>query len=144
MPNSFYDEVLLDHNMHPLHRHELPCATCSHAGMNPSCGDEITLHLTLDGGVITNGSYTGVGCAISQASADIMLDMVIGKTEEEALRLKALFMRMIDGTATEEEIGTLEEAGALRNIAKMPARVKCAVLGWRTLGAMLSEDHQAQ
>lgn len=139
MTDNFYDEVLLDHNLHPLHLHELPGATCSHAGMNPSCGDEITLHLELDNGVIVNGSYTGVGCAISQASADIMLDLVIGKTPAEALALKALFMKMIEGEATEEEIDALEEAGALKKIAKMPARVKCAVLSWRTLGAMLDQ-----
>ncbi|MBQ8922101.1 MAG: SUF system NifU family Fe-S cluster assembly protein [Oscillospiraceae bacterium] len=138
MPDNFYDEVLLDHNLHPQHLHELPCATCSHAGMNPSCGDEITLHLSLQNGVIEDASYTGVGCAISQASADIMLDLVIGKTEEEALHLKALFSKMIAGEITEAELEELEEAGALQNIAKMPARVKCAMLGWRTLEHMLA------
>lgn len=139
MADNFYDEVLLDHNMHPQHRHELPCATCSHAGMNPSCGDEITLHLEVENGVIANGSYTGVGCAISQASADIMLDLIIGRPVEEALHLKELFMKMIAGEASDDEIEELEEAGALQNISKMPARVKCAVLSWRTLSVMLEE-----
>ena len=140
MADNFYDEVLLDHNLHPQHLHELPCATCSHAGMNPSCGDEITLHLRLQNGIIADASYTGVGCAISQASADIMLDLIIGKTEQEALHLKSLFSAMIAGEITEADLEELEEAGALQNIAKMPARVKCAVLGWRTLEHMLKPE----
>ena len=142
MADNFYDEILLDHNLHPLHLHDLPCATCSHAGMNPSCGDELTLHMELENGVIRDASFTGVGCAISLASADIMLDLMIGKTPEEALHLKDLFLKMIAGDASEDDIDTLEEAGALRNISKMPARVKCAVLGWRTAGHML-EEHLA-
>lgn len=140
MTDNFYDEVLLDHNLHPQHFHELPCETCSHAGMNPSCGDEITLHLQIKDGRIADGSYTGAGCAISQASADIMLDLVIGKTPEEARHLQSLFMQMISGEISDEGLEELEEAGALQNISKMPARVKCAVLGWRTLEHMLEEN----
>ena len=138
MTDQFYDEILLDHNMHPQHLHELPTATCSHAGVNPSCGDEITLHLDLSEGRITNGSFTGVGCAISQASADIMLDLMIGKTPQEALHLAELFSKMISGEMTPEELESLEEAGALQNISRMPARVKCATLSWRTLQQLLS------
>ena len=137
MSENFYNEVLIDHNLHPQHLHELPGATCSHAGMNPSCGDEITLHLTVQDGIITDGSYTGVGCAISNASADIMLDLIIGRTKAEAAHLTELFMKMIGGEISDDELEELEEAGALQNIAKMPARVKCAVLGWRTLQFLL-------
>ena len=79
----------------------------------------------------------GSGCAVSQASADIMLGMVIGRPRDEALHLCELFQRMIRGEATENEIDQLEEAGALRDVAHMPARVKCAMLGWRTLGEAL-------
>ena len=75
----------------------------------------------------------GDGCAISQASADIMLGMIIGRTKDEALKMGDIFMRMIKGEATDEEIDSLEEASALKDISHMPARVKCAVLGWRTL-----------
>lgn len=140
MTNNFYDEVLIDHNLHPQHLHELPCATCSHAGLNPSCGDEITLHLQVENGVVKSGSYTGVGCAISQASADIMLDLIIGRSKEDALSLAELFQRMIAGDITEEELEQLEEAGALQNISKMPARVKCATLAWKTLELLLHEN----
>ena len=73
------------------------------------------------------------GCAVSQASADMMCDLVIGKTQDEALRLSEIFMGMIRGTATEEEKAELDEAASLEDIAHMPARVKCATLGWRTM-----------
>ena len=91
------------------------------------------LKLKVENGVIEDGSFVGDGCAISQASADIMLGMIIGKTKEEALKLGQLFLKMIQGEATDEEIDQLEEASALKDIAHMPARVKCAVLGWHTL-----------
>ncbi len=135
--NSFYNEILTDHNMHPVHKHELSACTCSKDGINPTCGDEITLNLKIDDGVITDGSFTGSGCAVSQASADIMLDLVIGKSVDEAKRLRELFMKMIRGECGEEELEELEEAGALADISHMPARVKCALLGWRTLGEMV-------
>ena len=102
-------------------------------GVNPNCGDDIWLKLKVENGVIKDGSFVGDGCAISQASADIMLGMIIGKTKDEALRLGQLFLKMIQGEATDEEIDQLEEASALKDIAHMPARVKCAVLGWHTL-----------
>ena len=140
MNEHFYNEVLLDHNLHPQHLHELSCATCSHAGLNPSCGDEITLHLQMKDGKVINGSYTGVGCAISQASADIMLDLIIGRSKNEALHLTDLFKKMIAGEITDDELDELEEAGAMQNISKMPARVKCAVLAWKTLELLLHEN----
>ena len=140
MADNFYNEVLLDHNLHPQHLHELPCATCSHAGLNPSCGDEITLHLQVKDGIVQSGSYTGVGCAISQASADIMLDLIIGRSKEDALHLTDLFKKMIAGEISDHELDELEEAGALQNISKMPARVKCAVLAWKTLELLLHEN----
>ena len=90
-------------------------------------------------GVITDGAFVGDGCAISQASTDIMLGMIVGQKKEDALHYADLFMRMIRGEATEEEIESLEEASALRDIAHMPARVKCAMLGWRTLAEALGE-----
>ncbi|MBR2672721.1 MAG: SUF system NifU family Fe-S cluster assembly protein [Oscillospiraceae bacterium] len=134
---SFYNEILTYHNMSPLHKHELPEANMVLEGVNPSCGDDIVLKLLVEDGVIKNGAFTGDGCAISQASCDIMIDMLIGKKAEEAKMLYDLFMKMIKGTVTDEEIDILEEAGALKDISHMPARVKCAVLGWRTLNEML-------
>ena len=136
---SFYNEILTEHNMHPDFKHDLPDADIVLDGVNPSCGDEISLKLKVEDGVITDGAFVGDGCAISQASTDIMLGMIVGQTKEDALHYADLFMRMIRGEATEEEIESLEEASALRDIAHMPARVKCAMLGWRTLAEALGE-----
>ena len=140
MADNLYNEVLIDHNLHPMHHHDLPCATCSNDGLNPSCGDQLTLNLAIENGIITDGSYTGVGCAISNASTDIMLDLVIGRPVDEARHLTGLFSKMIAGDISDEELEELEEAGALQNISKMPARVKCATLGWKTLEKLLDEN----
>ena len=128
--------------MHPAHKHELPDADLEMRGYNPTCGDDITLRLKLADGVVVDGAFTGSGCAISQASADMMLDLVIGKPKEEALRLSDIFLRMIKGGASEEEIDELEEACVLQDVSHMPARVKCAVLGWHTLEQMLEDEEK--
>lgn len=126
--------------MHPAHKHELPDADMEMRGYNPTCGDDITMKLKVENGIVIDGAFQGSGCAISQASADMMLDLVIGKPKEEALRLADIFLRMIQSNASEEEIEELEEAGVLQDVSHMPARVKCAVLGWHTLEQMLNED----
>ncbi len=135
----FYNEILTEHNIRPEFKRELPDADIVLDGVNPSCGDEIQLRLKLDGDTITDVAFVGDGCAISQASTDIMLGMIVGKKKDEALRLGELFLRMIRGEASEEEIDRLEEASALRDVSHMPARVKCALLGWRTLREALGE-----
>lgn len=139
MASTFYNEILTEHNIHPEHKHDLPEANLTLRGVNPSCGDDIELHLLVEDGVIADGAYTGDGCAISQASADMMLDLIIGQPKEEALRLSEIFIRMITGEITEEEKEELDEAGVLSDIAHMPSRVKCAVLGWHTMEEMLNE-----
>ena len=90
-------------------------------------------------GVIEDGAYEGDGCAISQASADMMLDLVIGKTVDEAKTLSGTFLRMIREKVIDEELETLEEASVLRDVSHMPARVKCAVLGWHTMDEIFKE-----
>ena len=132
----------METNLHPEWKRDLPDADIELAGVNPSCGDEIRLKLKTDGDTITDGAFVGSGCAVSQASADIMLGMVIGRKKDEALRLCGLFQRMIRGEATEQELDELEEAGALRDVAHMPARVKCAMLGWRTLSEALHSRNE--
>ena len=107
---SFYNEILTEHNVHPEFKHDLPDADIVLEGVNPSCGDDIWLKLRTDGDTIVDGAFIGDGCAISQASADIMLGMVIGRKKDEALQLGQTFMRMIQGEASEEEIESLEEA----------------------------------
>lgn len=141
MPNrTFYNEILTDHNLHPAHKFNLADANLALEGLNPSCGDDIVLQLNVDGDIIKGGSFNGDGCAISQASADMMLDLVIGKTKEEAHHLADIFLRMIKGEASDEEIEELEEAGALKDISHMPSRVKCAVLSWHTMDELLEKE----
>mgnify|MGYP000320273540 FL=1 len=140
--NTFYNEILMDHNLHPGHKHDLPDANLVLEGVNPSCGDDIWLKLKVEDGRITDGAFVGDGCAISQASADMMLDLIIGKSEEEAMKLAEIFLRMIKGEVTDEEMDQLEEASVLKDISHMPARVKCAVLGWHTMEEMLKTEKE--
>ena len=140
--NTFYNEILMDHNLHPGHKHDLPDANLVLEGVNPSCGDDIWLKLKVEDGRITDGAFVGDGCAISQASADMMLDLIIGKSEEEAMKLAEIFLRMIKGEVTDEEMDQLEEASVLQDISHMPARVKCAVLGWHTMEEMLKTEKE--
>lgn len=139
MNNTFYNEILTDHNLHPAHKKKLEDANLVLEGVNPSCGDDIILELKEENGVITDGAFVGNGCAISQASVDMMLELIIGKTKEEALQLADLFSRMIKGEAKGDELEPLEEAMSLADISKMPARVKCAVLGWHTMEELLEK-----
>lgn len=141
---ALYNEILLEHNMHPYHKHELEDANLILEGVNPSCGDDIFLKLKVENDTIVDGAFQGSGCAISQASADIMLDLIIGKSKSEALQLADMFLRMIQGQITEEELEQLEEASALKDISHMPARVKCAVLGWHTMEEMLSHKEDSE
>ena len=136
---NFYNVILTEHNMHPDFKHDIEDADIVLDGINPSCGDEIQLKLKTDGDIITDGAFVGDGCAISQASTDIMLGMIIGQSKEKALEYADIFMRMIRGEASDEEIDSLEEASALRDISHMPARVKCAMLGWRTISEALKD-----
>ena len=133
MNRGFYNEILTEHNIRPEFKHDLPDANIVLEGVNPNCGDDIWLKLKVENGIIEDG------CAISQASADIMLGMIIGKSKDEALKLGNLFLKMIKGEATDEEIDELDEASALKDISHMPARVKCAVLGWHTLDEALKK-----
>ncbi len=139
MTNSFYREIINDHNLRPVHKYEIEKSNLTLRGVNPSCGDDITLKLLVEDDTVVDGGYVGDGCAISQASADMMLDLVIGKKKDEALKLADIFLRMIKSDASDEEIEMLEEASSLIDISHMPARVKCAGLGWHTLEEMLTE-----
>lgn len=135
---DLYTEVIGEHSRSPENKGELAAATVRERGHNPSCGDEITLELQIENGIIKDAAFTGVGCAISQASTDIMIDLMRGKTVEEAQRLTQLFTSMIKREVTDDAaLEELDEAIALKNISNMPARVKCAVLAWHTLEDVL-------
>ncbi len=137
---SIYTAALMEHNAHPDYKYEMDKPTCTLDGVNPSCGDELTLALRLDGNLIKEAAFTGHGCAVSQAAADMMADLVTGETVGEARRLTALYFGMIKGKPlTDAEREDLDEAAELESIARMPARVKCAELAWRTLEALLNQ-----
>lgn len=140
--SSIYSAALMDHNAHPDYKYELENATHSHDGINASCGDELTLFLRIDDATetIEEASFTGHGCAISQASADMMAGLLEGESIEEAKRLSGLFIGMIQGNElSEDDREDLDEAAELQSISRMPARVKCAELAWRTLNGILAE-----
>lgn len=137
---NIYTAALMQHNSHPDYKYEMEGCTCSHEGVNPSCGDELTLQLRIEDGVIEEASFVGSGCAVSQASADMMADLITGETVEEAKRLVGLFLGMIKGEAlSEEDKEDLDEAAELESISRMPARVKCAELAWRTIEKLLAD-----
>ena len=138
---DLYTEVIGEHSRSPENKGELAAATVRERGHNPSCGDEITLELQIENDIIKDAAFTGVGCAISQASTDIMIDLMRGKTVEEAQRLAQLFTSMIKREVTDDAaLEELDEAIALKNISNMPERVKCAVLAWHTLEDVLKKD----
>ena len=137
---NIYTAALMEHNAHPDYKYDLENTTDEHEGVNPSCGDELVLKLRVEIGVIEEAAFTGHGCAVSQASADMMADLVTGETVEEARRLCGLFLKMVKGEElTEDEREDLDEAAELESISRMPARVKCAELGWRTLSEMIGD-----
>ncbi|MCR5178857.1 MAG: SUF system NifU family Fe-S cluster assembly protein [Lachnospiraceae bacterium] len=136
---QLYREIVNEHNLHPSHKGTMQDPTLVLRGVNPSCGDDINLQLKIENDVITDAMFEGSGCAISQASVDMMIDDILGKSRDEALDLAGKFMGMIRGTATEDDLEELDEAAALSDVSHMPARVKCAVLGWHTMEQALAE-----
>ena len=131
----------MEHSMNSYNKKELENADYSEIGHNPNCGDEITLQLKLNDDIIEDMAFSGHGCAISQASTSIMIDTLKGKTIKEAKEIVKTFIDMIKReTLDEEELRKLEDAIAFRNVANMPARVKCALLAWHTIEDILNKN----
>lgn len=129
--DSLYQEIILDHYRNPHHRglREPYDAEVHH--VNPTCGDEVTLRVRLADGRVEDVSYDSEGCSISQASASVMSDLVIGRRVEEAMELEREFLAMLQARgAAEPDEDRLEDAVAFAGVAKYPARVKCALLSW--------------
>ncbi len=129
--DSLYQEVILDHYKHPLHKKLSESFSAQVHHVNPSCGDEITLNVLIADGVVSNVTWDGVGCSISQASTSIASDLMIGKNVEDALSVVESFSQLMSskGTQTGDE-DILEDGVALAGVSKFPARIKCALLGW--------------
>jgi len=129
--DNLYQEVILDHYKHPENKGLNATYDAQVHHVNPSCGDEITLNLSLDGTKIKNLSWEGVGCSISQASVSIMSGLILGKTLLEAQTILDNFVELMQskGTGKPDE-SILEDAVALAGVSQYPARIKCALLGW--------------
>lgn len=136
---DIYTEIIMEESRNLKNKRYLNEVTHEENGHNPSCGDEITLQLNIENGIIKDASYNGIGCAISQASTSLMIDLVKGKTLEEARELCETFLAMITEGLEGDELDKLQDAIALQNISTMPARVKCAVLAWHTLKNIIEE-----
>lgn len=136
-----YSQIVMQHAYKSDYHKEMENPTESVPGHNPSCGDEIELHLKLHGDVIEEASFTGHGCAISQASTSLMCQLIEGETIDQAKKQVGDFIGMIKGTKTDmdELEDSIGDAVALQDISHMPQRVKCAELAWRTLGNLIDE-----
>lgn len=131
---NIYTELIMEHNMSKHNKGPMEDADASVRGHNPNCGDDLTVNLKVQNHKIVNISYEGTGCAISEASASLMIDLLKGASTEEAEARIELFLKMITEGIDDEEAETqLEDASILANIKTMPARVKCAVLAWHAL-----------
>jgi nitrogen fixation NifU-like protein len=129
--DSMYKEIILDHYKHPHHKGLQDSYDTEVHHVNPTCGDEVTLRVRVEDGKVAEVSYDGQGCSISQASASVMTDLVTGRSVDEALALQDEFLVLMQGRgqiAPDED--RLEDAVAFAGVAKYPARVKCALLGW--------------
>jgi nitrogen fixation NifU-like protein len=137
---SMYNDIIMEHSTATYNKHSLESKTGEEHGHNPCCGDDITLEIKMNGDKIEDLSFVGCGCAISQAATSIMIDLLKGKTKEEALKLINIYLKMIKREdVSDEELESLEEAQALKNISNMPARVKCAELAWYTMQKLLEK-----
>lgn len=130
---SKYREELLERNLNPLNFEQKIEANLTKTLVNHSCGDELVVNLEIKNGVILEGSFSGVGCAISKVSADMMIDTIRGKTLEEARELMQGFFDLVMGISSEKAQKIGGELEVFSMIQNMPARVKCAKLAWRIL-----------
>jgi nitrogen fixation NifU-like protein len=129
--DSMYQEIILDHYKHPHRRGLREPFDAESFQINPTCGDEVTLRVKLTGGSVEDVSYEGQGCSISQASTSVLTDLVVGQSLPDAMSTMDSFVEMIQGRGqVEPDEEVLEDAVAFAGVAKYPARVKCALLGW--------------
>lgn len=138
--DELYNDLIMEHSMNSYNKKKLEKCDFCEKGHNPNCGDEIKLELKLSGNKIEDMAFTGHGCAISQSSTSIMIDVLKGKTIQEAKEIIKIFIEMIKREITnEEELKRLEDAIAFKNVSNMPARVKCALLAWHTMDELLEK-----
>ena len=140
--DDIYSELVMEHSQNSPYKKDIKSPTCSVHGHNPNCGDDITLSFVIEKGIIKEASFTGQGCAISQSSTSIMIETLLGKTIKEAKKIIDIFIDLIDRKPiSKEDKKLLENAQIFKNIANMPARVKCALLAWKTTQGILNEQN---
>ena len=133
-----YQQTILEYSRRKELNHEMENPTYVERGHNPNCGDDLTLELKVENNVIVDAAFIGSGCAISTASMAMLIDLIKGKTLEEAKEKVDIFFKMMSidenkEKLTKEEMKKLGDAALLEYVAKMPARVKCATLSWHSL-----------
>lgn len=139
--DALYTEIIMSHNKSLHNKHLLDHATAMERGHNPNCGDDISFFIQVEDGLVKAASYAGSGCAISQASVSIMIDLIKGIPVESAKEKVEIFFKMIRGTElTEEEQDALGDAIIFESLSHMPARVKCGTLGWHCLAVTLDKS----
>jgi nitrogen fixation NifU-like protein len=143
---ELYQEVILDHSKHPRHFGPLEHATHNAEGHNPLCGDRVKIHLLLDAGNrIGDIKFEGRGCAISQASASLMTDMLVGRTLDEAEKLMNGFLHLVKGEdASDLPEDDRELLNVMAGVSAFPMRVKCATLAWHTMKSALESGGKTE
>ncbi len=141
--SELYQQVILDHNKKPRNFRKLEAANHTAEGYNPLCGDQLTVYLDLEGGLVKDVGFEGSGCAISKAAASMMTQAVKGKSKEQAENLFNEFHSMVTGELNEEtEENNLGNLKIFAGVREFPVRVKCATLPWHTLHAALNQKDQ--
>ncbi len=135
--NELYQEILLEHNSKPRNFRKLDQANHTADGFNPLCGDQISLYLQVEDGVITDVGFQGTGCAISRASASMMTQSIKGQKLESAEQVFDQFHKMLTAPDAELDYDQLGDLETLAGVAEYPTRIKCAVLAWHTLRAAM-------
>jgi nitrogen fixation protein NifU and related proteins len=133
---ELYQSIILDHNRRPQNFRAMPAASAHADGVNPMCGDQLTVWLKMNGDVVEDVSFQGSGCAISKASASLMTQVMKGKTRAEAGKVFDSFHALVTGHGGGDELGSLK---AFSGVSRFPLRVKCATLAWHALRSALGD-----
>jgi nitrogen fixation NifU-like protein len=142
---SMYQEIILDHYRNPHHKGLRDPYDAEVHHVNPTCGDEVTLRVRLDGDDVVDVSYDAMGCSISQASASVMADLIIGRPVKEALNTGDEFLKLMQSRGqVDPDEDVLEDAVAFTGVSKYPARIKCALLAWMAWKDATAKAMEAQ
>lgn len=143
--DQLYRQVIMEHYKHPHNRGELHADSTLKVNMNnPTCGDTIQLQMQVEGGKIVDAKFIGEGCSISLSSADMMTEVVKGKTIKDAMTLSGVFSDMMLGKDYDKETYDLEDIEALQGVSQFPARIKCATLAWKAMEKGFKENQKNQ